>query len=284
VSRVGLVLALLFATVARADIPAPPANRLELRGSGNVMAALEDLAEKYMTEHAGTTIILERVSAERGLKALINGVAEMAMAVDEIPDDMQRLADEHHVKLEKTCIFIDGVVPVVAETNPVTNITLDDLRDVFSGKIKNWKELGGPDGAIEVVSHDRSSGAYEIFKGKVLGDEAVVTPAAKIAGNEMPRDIGPLSIGYAGMNSVQKPLKALTVNGFAASPKSIAAGDYLIVRQSCLYQRAPGSDLGNAFIEYVFTPTGQEALVSHNTVPSKRAPASAPAVKAGGKK
>ncbi len=271
-SRLYALIALLVAigAPARAQVVMETGvDRLELRGAGNIMAALEELAETFMTEHPKETIILGKASAERGLKALISGVTEMAMAVDEMPDDMTRLAVTHNVKLIKTCIFVDGVVPVVAESNPVTNLTLKQLRDIFRGEIKNWKEVGGADAKIDVISHDRASGAYEIFKAKVLGDDAVVTPEATIPPGDLAAAMTPNSISYTGMNAVGK-LREVTVNGVAGSIKTVKSGEYPIIRASCLYQRSPGSALGNSFIDFIFTPAGQAALVAHHTVPTPR--------------
>jgi phosphate transport system substrate-binding protein len=269
---VALVLALALGAPGRssADVTVPAStDRLELRGAGNMMAVLQLLAESYMTQHPKTMIILGGGSAERGLRALVIGVTDMAMAVDEVPADIQRLAGASDVKLVQTCIFRDGVVPVVTADNPVTNVTLKQLRDIFRGEIKNWKDVGGHDAPIEVVSHDRGSGAYEIFKAKVLGDDAVVTPDATTATHNLAGSMSANTISYIGMNAVGK-LRPLTVNGVAASIKTVRSGEYPIIRQSCLYQREPGSALAKSFIDFVYSPVGQAALLAHHTVPSPR--------------
>lgn len=266
----GLALALSTSAPGSAEVTVPAStDRLELRGAGNMRAVLQPLAESYMTQHPKTMIILGGGSAERGLRALLTGVADMAMGVDELPDEIERLAGAGNVKLVQTCIFRDGVVPVVTADNPVTNVTLKQLRDIFRGEIKNWKEVGGHDAPIEVVSHDRSSGAYEIFKAKVLGDDAVVTPEATIATRNFAGTMTATMIGYMGMNAVGK-LRPLTVNGFAASIKTVRSGEYPIIRQSCLYQREPVTPLGNSFIDFIFSPIGQAALLARRTVPSPR--------------
>jgi phosphate transport system substrate-binding protein len=265
-----LAMLLIFAAQARADAPAPtPGQSLDLRGAGTMLAALQELAESYMATHPKATIVIDKVSAERGLKALIVGTADMALAVDDVPPELARMAGTRDVKLEKTCIFVDGVVPVVAPENPTTNLTIKQLRGIFDGTIKSWKELGGPDTKIDVVSHDRTNGAYEIFKVKVLGDDAVVTPDATIVTSDYASAITGNAIGYIGMSAVGK-LKPLAVNGVTATEKTVHSGEYPIIRQACLYQRTPGTVLGIDFIAHVQSPEGRAILTAHHGVPASQ--------------
>lgn len=270
-----LVLAALFvAAQGAADVKAQTSpDSLEIRGDDEMLGVMQQLVESYMGAHQEATVVVIGNDAERGQKALVVGVAEMAMAIDEVPPEIQALADERHVKLLQTEVFRDAVVPVVAKDNPITDISMKQLQDVFSGKITNWKDLGWKDSVpIEVISQDPDSGTYETFKNEVLdlGDDHVITPTAKIVDFDDYDDaITKKAIGYFGINDVGA-LKALTVNGVAASFDTVRSGAYPILRQSCLYTLDPPPPIAGKLIDFVFSDAGQTDITAHKFVPIAR--------------
>jgi phosphate transport system substrate-binding protein len=235
-----------------------------------MVPVMETLAESYMQAHPDEKVLVAGHFADRGVKALIVGVADMAMGVDELPEDTRALAAARGVSLARTCLFRDAIVPVVSADNPVTNLSLAQLRDVFHGTIKNWKELGGSDTPITIVTQEVTSGAYEVWKRVLLGADSVISRDAIVAPEAEYTDrITSGAIGFLGMNWVTN-VRALTVDGVAATADTVRSGAYPIVRTSCVYQRAGGTPVGNAFLDHVFSAEGQAAIAAKQLVPIPR--------------
>jgi phosphate transport system substrate-binding protein len=197
----------------------------------------------------------------RGLKSLVVGTADLAMATNIVPEDLEKVIKDRKLKLTRHDVYRDAVVPVVHPSNPIADLPMGKLRDIFRGAIANWKEVGGKDAPIAVVSQPGTSGTFETFKREVLGEDAVVTPKAKVVGpKELEKTVVENAIGYIGLHQVGG-LKALTVNGVAANAESIAAGRYPIRRQLSLYQRDPGDAVVSSFVAYFLAPDKGQAVV-----------------------
>lgn len=263
VGAAACALALLPAVV-RADVHAQgSAHSVELRGSTAVYPLAQRVAEAYMREHPDASVVVTEENSYRGLKAMIVGTAEIAMATDVVPDDLDRLARDRGVKFARVDIYRDALVPVIHPANPVSAIALGQLRDVFRGAIVNWKDVGGNDAGIHVVSHEGPSGTYEIFRRTVLGEGAVVTPSARMLPHrELVDAVGkdPTAIGYVGMHEAHG-LKVLTVDGVAADAASITSGRYPVHRQLSLYAREPLSGEAKSVIDFFLDPAKGQAMV-----------------------
>ena len=214
-----------------------------------------------MMDHPNSIVVVSSGGNRRGLESLILGTCEMAMAGTRVPDDIEKLAAENKVELVSTDIYQDAVVVVVSPKNPIKDISMKQLRDVFRGAITNWSELGGKDAPIAVVTHDGSSSTFEVFKSSVLGDDAVITPKALVPEHDaFEESITETAIGYAGLHVAGK-LKVLSVGGVVATVATIASAAYPIRRTLRLYQRKPESAIGKGVLDYFLAPDKGQAFV-----------------------
>jgi phosphate transport system substrate-binding protein len=165
----------------------------------------------------------------------------------------------------------DCIVPVVHPSNPVTNLTLDQLKDIYKGDITNWKEVGGPDQNIVVISRDTSSGTYEVWEKKVMNKERVSKRAQLQASNGAVAQTvakNKRAIGYVGFGYLNSEIKGLTVNGIQGTPSSTLSGTYPISRALFMFTQGwPKGDTAK-FINFVLNPkTGQPLVKSAGFVP-----------------
>jgi phosphate transport system substrate-binding protein len=264
--RHGRLVPLVIALVGsdgRAQVRAQQApESLEIRGSGSVLPLAQHVAEAYMQEHPDSIVVVSSGGNRRGLKSLILGTCEMAMAGTEVPEDIEKLAAQNNVELVSTDIYQDAVVVVVHPDNPIRDVSMKQLRDVFRGAITNWSELGGRDAPIFAVTHDGSTSTFEVFKRAVLGEDAVITPKAVLPTQDdtFEQAITETAIGYTGLHSARK-LKVLSVDGVAPSMASIASAAYPIRRTLRLYQRKPESAIGKAVLDDFLSPNKGQAFV-----------------------
>jgi phosphate transport system substrate-binding protein len=264
---VGMVL-LAMGCFAATSVFAGP---LKLDGSTTVLPIAQKVTEAYMKEFPEVSISVSGGGSGNGLKALIDGTTDIANSSRFIKAEEVKLALEKNMYPVPFAIAYDCIVPVVNPANSVSKITMEQLKDVYMGKIKNWKDLGGSDGEIVVISRDTSSGTYEIWEEKVMKKERVF-PAALLQASSgsivQAVSKNKNAIGYIGIGYVDKSVKGLTVNGIPGTEETTLNGTYPISRPLFMFTR--GWPTGDAlqFINYVMNPQkGQKFVREAGFVP-----------------
>lgn len=232
-------------------------------------AVAEALADKYEIEVSGG-------GSSVGIAALLNGTTDIA-------DHSRPLrASEYETAVEKGVypftfhIANDAVAVVVHPSNPIRNLTLGQLREIYTGKITNWKQLGGKDAPITAVSRDSSSGTFETWEHIVMHNEPVIssvifTTSNADAANEVSRN--PNAIGYVGLAYVTSQLKKVTVNGIEATMESAINYTYPIARPLFMSTNgfpAPGPVLD--VILFILSDEGQRLVQELGYAPIRQLP------------
>jgi len=247
------------------------AGNLVIKGSTTVLPIAQKVAEAYMKEHPDVKISISGGGSGNGIKALIDGSTDIADSSRFIKDKEVKLAVENGRYPVPFAVAYDCIVPVVHPSNSIKNIILAQLKDIYMGKIKNWKEIGGSDLKIVVVSRDTSSGTYEVWEKKVMKKERVYPGALLQASNGAVVQAvskNKNAIGYIGIGYVNTSVKPLTVNGIVGSAKTTLDGTYPISRPLYMFTQGwPTGDTLN-FINYVLHPQkGQKYVEEAGYVP-----------------
>ncbi|MCX5833349.1 MAG: phosphate ABC transporter substrate-binding protein [Deltaproteobacteria bacterium] len=243
-----------------------------VNGSTTVLPISQATAEAYMKRNPGVNISISGGGSGNGIKALIDRTTRIANSSRPMKKEEEQLAASKGVKPVAHTVAIDALTPVVHPTNPVNDLTLEQLSLIYQGKITNWKEVGGKDMKIIVISRDTSSGTYESWQEKVLHREKV-TPRAQLQASSgavvQVISKNRYAIGYVGIGYVNKSVKALTVNGVEASAKNALDGTYSIARP--LYMFTDGQPTGAVadYIRFVLSPEGQKIVKQQGFVPVK---------------
>jgi len=240
------------------------AGNIVIKGSTTVLPIAQKVAEAYMKEHPDVKITISGGGSGNGIKALIDGSTDIADSSRFIKEKEVKLAIERGAYPVPFAVAYDCIVPVVHPSNPVKNISMEQLKDVYMGKIKNWKEMGGPDRPIVVISRDTSSGTYEVWHEKVLKKERVFPGALLQASNGaivQAVSKNKNAIGYIGLGYMEESVKALTVDGVQGSEQTTLSGTYPVSR--ALYMFTAGWPKGDTmkFINYVIHPEKGQKLV-----------------------
>lgn len=165
---------------------------------------------------------------------------------------------------------IDGVAVAVNPANKVEGLTKAQIKDIFAGKIANWKEVGGADAPISLYVREDGSGTRETFEERAL-DKGASAAAANVVNSNgaMKTAIGqdPNAIGYVGIGHLDKSIKGVSVDGMAPSQENAASGQYSVTR--LLYMNTKGEPQGitKGFVDYIFTPAGQEIVSKAGYIP-----------------
>lgn len=165
---------------------------------------------------------------------------------------------------------IDGVAVAVNPANRVAGLTKAQIRDIFSGKIANWKEVGGADAPISLYVREDGSGTRETFEERAL-DKGASAAAANVVNSNgaMKTAIGqdPNAIGYVGIGHLDKSIKGISVDGMAPSQENAASGQYTVTRLLYMNTRGEPQGITRGFVDYIFTPAGQEIVSKAGYIP-----------------
>jgi phosphate transport system substrate-binding protein len=247
------------------------AGNLVIKGSTTVLPIAQKVAEAYMKQNPNVKITLEGGGSGNGIKALIDGTSDIANSSRFIKDKEVSLAVEKGRYPVPFAVAYDCIVPVVHPSNPLTTITLAQLKKIYMGQIKNWKEIGGSDSPVVVISRDTSSGTYEVWEEKVL-EGGRVFPGALLQASSgaviQAVSKNKNAIGYDGIGYVNSEVKALKVEDIAGTAETTLNGTYPVSR--ALYMFTQGWPKGDTlkFINFVLHPQkGQKYVAEARFVP-----------------
>ena len=241
-----------------------------IKGSTTVLPVAQSASEAYMKMHPGVNISISGGGSGNGIKALIDGSTDIADASRFIKDKEVKLAQGKGTYPVPHRVAIDAIVPIVHPDNPVSDLSIDQLSQIYQGKIKNWKEVGGNDLQIVVVSRDTSSGTYEVWEEKVLHKQKV-TPKAQLQASNgaivQAVSKNKYAIGYIGLGYLSNSVKATKVNGIEASTATALSGAYPVARPLFMFTNGWPKGVVADFITFVLSTEGQKIVKKEGYVP-----------------
>ena len=250
--------------------PAVAADNVVIKGSTTVLPITQAALEAYMKASPGVNISLSGGGSGEGIKGLIDKTADIATSSREIKPKEIDLAKSKNVDPVAHIVAIDALTPIVHPRNKVDGLTTDQLSQIYQGKIRNWKEVGGDDLKIVVVSRDSSSGTFESWGHLVLND-AKVSPRAQMQASSgavvQAISKNRYAIGYVGIGYVNDSVKALSVNGIKASAQTALSKEYPISRPLYMYTDGQPQGVVAGFITFVLSPAGQKLVAKEGFVP-----------------
>lgn len=276
-SRLFLSLATMTVGLATAASQAW-AGEITIKGSDTMVVLGQRWAEGYMGAHKDTTIQVTGGGSGTGISALINGTTDICQASRAMSAaEKEKLRDRYNTPGVEIPVARDGLSVYVNASNPLGEIAMDKLKLIFTGKVTNWKELGGPDAKIVVYSRENSSGTYVFFKEHVLNNADYTVRAQSMPGtaavvNAVSKE--KFGIGYGGA-AYAKGIKVLKIKKDAGSPAVTADlahvmdGSYPLSRPLFFYLRnKPAGEMAD-FVNWVLSPKGQELVTKVGYYPVK---------------
>ena len=235
-----------------------------MAGSTAFQPFAEKLAEQYMALHPEVAITVQGGGSSQGIQSTLSGVAQIGMA------DLVKLPPET-ASLKSVIAARDGIAVVLNPANKVEALTIDQVRDIFCGKVKNWKELGGDDHAIAVISREAGSGTRSSFE-QIVGNVKLTGDALIQDSNGTIRETvanDAHAVGYLSHGLINDKIKAVPVDGYPCTEKDIMAGNYKLVRPVFLMTQANPSPACQAFLDYILSLEGQELIHKNGLIKAK---------------
>ncbi len=237
---------------------------ITLAGSTAFQPFAEKLADQYMTSHPEIAITVQGGGSAVGIQSANSGAAQIGMA------DLVKLPEEAK-DLTATVVAQDGIAIVVNPQNKITNLTTDQVRDIFNGKINNWKEVGGVDAQITVVSREAGSGTRSSFE-QIVGNinlkkDALIQDSNGTIRETVANDAN--SVGYLSHGLINEKIKPLKVDDQECTTESIIAGKYKLVRPIFLLVKGSLEGEIKNFIDFILSSEGQQTIKSNGLLPAK---------------
>lgn len=240
--------------------------KIDIVGSTSVQPVAEKLAAEYMKKHPNVKINVQGGGSSVGIKSAQDGTADIGTSSKELKPDEKKGLTEY-------LIGKDGIAIIVNSKNTVSDLSQDQVKDIFSGKITNWKEVGGPDAKITVITREDGSGTRKAFEEIVMGKktkikkDAIVESSTEAVKQAVKQDAN--AIGFISLANLDETVKALKIDGVAPSEQTVADGSYKIQRPFLFLVKGSAQGAVKDFIDWVLSPEGQAIVKSEKVVPAK---------------
>lgn len=251
------------------------AGTITMRGSDTMVRLGQRWAEEYMKTHNSVTIQVSGGGSGTGIAALLNGSTDICQASRDMKPQEYTDAESKGIKPYRVAMALDGIAVFVNQANPVKELSLEQLRGIYTGSITNWKDVGGPSHIIILYGRENNSGTYSFFKEHVLknedyAEETQTLPGTAAVVNAVSKD--QYGIGYGGI-AWDKGVKAVAVKkddktaAVEPSVQTVVNGTYPISRE--LYWFVNGSPSGElkAFLNWALSADGQKLAQEIDYVP-----------------
>lgn len=264
----------LFCGLAFSLLPAQPAwagEEILITGSTTVLPVMQKAGEAFMAAHPDISLAISGGGSGNGIKALNEGLCKVAMSSRDIKASELEEARAKGVRPQRLAIAVDALLPVLHPSNPVNALSLDQLRDIYAGKIVNWKEVGGRDEKIVVISRDTSSGTFESWADTVMRGEKTAASALMqasnggvaqaVAGNRR-------AIGYIGFGYLNASLKKIKVNNIEGTAENALNKTWPIARELYIFTNGEPAGAVKKLTDFLLDPRkGQKAVAETGFIP-----------------
>jgi len=233
---------------------------LRLKGSFTMLELGNLWAQAYMESHPGTSVYMEGGGSATGFQGLLAGEIDIALSSRLIlTEEAKALAAKYNSIGLSFLVAKDALSVLVNKENPLSNLTIEQVRDIFTGKITNWSQLGGWEQPIQLAIRPPTSGTHLYFKEFVLDNAEYSTAALIIPTNTAIANFireNPSAIGQSGIE-VSDAVTHCHINGIAATRRNVREGRYPLSRYLYLYTIHTPSGKVKQFIDWVISPAGQ---------------------------
>ena len=263
---------IMLALVLETEVIAAEKQALQIEGSTTVGPIADAFAEAFKNKYSNLDITVKKTGSGDGAAALVDGRCDIAIMSRFMKEKEYRKAVENGIFPVAHVVAMDGVCVVVHPSNPVKELTTEQVRDIYLSKITNWKQVGGPDLKIVAISRDSSSGTYETFH-KLVMKKMEMAPGVEYV-NSNPQAHARVkttkgAIGYVGIGFLDSNIKALKLDGVMPSAETISSGTFPVARPLFMFTNGYPKlgSMVHKFCSFYLSETGQEIIEAKGFVP-----------------
>lgn len=233
-------------------------------GSTSMEKVIGALGESFMEANSGTTFTYNPTGSGSGIQAVSEGRCDIGLS-------SRALKDDEKAALTETTVALDGIAMIVNPENPVSDLTVEQIADIYTGKITNWSEVGGNDAAIVLIGREAGSGTRDGFESITGTKDACQYRQELTSTGDVITTVSqnPDAIGYASLAALKDNVKALTVGGVAPTEDTVKDGSYVIQRPFVLVTKtgAKLSENAQKFFDFALSAEAAQYITSAGAVP-----------------
>lgn len=264
--KLGIIIAIIIVFTYLIFIPSSKYERIQIAGSTSVQPVAEKLAQAYMQKRHDV-----KINVQGGGSSL--GISSVSQGITQIGTSSRDLTPNEKVGLTEYAIGKEGIVIAVNNNNNVSDLKKDQIKAIFSGAVKNWKDVGGPDLEIHVITRESGSGTRSSFENIIMGKNTKIRPDAIVqSSTESVKQAvrqDPGAIGFVSLSHMSNDVKALEIDGIVPSEVTVANGSYEIQTNFLFVVKGEPKGIVKDFIDFALSPEGQAIVKEENVVPIK---------------
>lgn len=270
-SRLIVVALIASVTFTSSAMAGETSETIVINGSTTVLPIIQKMAEVFMLENPEIAISISGGGSGNGIKALNEGLCDIAMTSRDIKESEITLAQKKGVNPQRVIVAADALVPIVHVENPISDMTKTELREIYKAKIRNWDEIGGRDLKIVVVSRDTSSGTYEtwaeiIMEGERVAPSALLQASSGAVIQTVSKNKN--AISYVGYGYLDDSVKKVKVDGVEATLETAMTREWPLTRDLYLFTDGEATGAVKKFIDFALDPnTGQKLVKEVGYIP-----------------
>ena len=258
---------------------------LQIKGSDTMVNVGQAWAEAFMEKNPETSVAVTGGGSGTGIAAIMAGTCDIAQSSRNMtPEEMEKAKAGGH-EVRETTVGMDGIAVIVHPSNPISELTIRQLADIFTGKVTNWNEFGGKDAPTLVLSRERNSGTHIFFLehvlrgGKAKGPEEFASSDLMMPSNQaivQEVESAPSAIGYVGIGYVTPKVKVLAIAKSDGDPailpsiETVQDNSYPVARPLFFYTQSGAGEETQKFISFAVSPEGQDILKKLDFIPLKK--------------
>ncbi|MBI5680003.1 MAG: phosphate ABC transporter substrate-binding protein [Methanobacterium sp.] len=264
--KLGIIIAIIIICSYLIFIPSTQYERIQIAGSTSVQPVAEKLAKKFGETHPNV-----RINVQGGGSSL--GISSVSQGITQIGTSSRELTQKEKIGLNEYVIGKEGIVIAVNNQNNITYLNKTQIKDIFSGKVKNWKDVGGPDLEIHVITRESGSGTRSAFENLIMGkgikikNDAIVQSSTESVKQAVKQDPG--AIGFVSLARMTNDVKALKIGGITPSEQTVSDGSYSLQTPFLFIVKGEPKGVVKEFIDFTLSPEGQAIVKGEKVVPVK---------------
>ncbi len=237
---------------------------ITIAGSTSIQPFADQWAEVFMKANPGKVVNVQGGGSSAGIQAVLTRAAQIGMSSRELKPEEKSLTE--------FVVAWDGLAIIVHPANPLNNLSLEAVQKIFSGEIKSWQEVGGPDQLIHVVTREEGSGTRGAFQEMVMKGHRISPRAIVQDSNGTVREVvanDPYAIGYLSLGLVDERVKAISLDGVEPSLEQLTLRKYRLLRPFLLVTAGQPEGLAQEFLSFILSREGQKLIAQQGLIPAE---------------
>jgi len=261
--KIVILAAALLSIIVAVRPASAGSGSITIKGSTTVLPIAQRTAEEFMDKNSAINISVQGGGSSVGIASIIDETTDIGDASRPIKDKELARAVSNGASPKANVVAMDGIAVIVNPSNNITAMTKQQIKDIYTGNMSSWADVGSNSGKIVIVGRDSASGTFEAFTEKALNKQKTRPDALLQASNQAVAQVvgsAPGAIGYIGLGYITNKVKPVTVNGIECTKVNVLSGKYPLARPLFMYTNGAPSGAVKEYLDFILSAEGQKLV------------------------